>query len=130
MKKSDVPQMRAGDRKALLQDLAQMVSENELSLGDAARLLRTVVLGIDRSSFAQIVGTSQRTIAKIEDHPDANPNLDTLNRIFAPFGAKLGLTFPRMDASPPDEITRGRRAEVRATLDRIRRKRKRSASSG
>jgi DNA-binding XRE family transcriptional regulator len=128
MKKSDVQQMRAEDRKALLQELAQMVSENELSLGDAARFLRTIVLGIDRSSFAKIVGISQRSIAKIEDDPDANPTLDTLNRIFAPFGAKLGLTFPHMDASPPDEVTRGSRAEILATLNRIRRKRKRFKS--
>ena len=91
--------------------------------------MRTVVLGIDRSSFAQIVGISQRTIAKLEDHPDANPTLDSLNRVVAPFGAKLGLTFPHMDGAPPDEVAQGSRAEVRATLDKIRRKRKRSTPS-
>lgn len=119
--------MRPLERRALLEQLGRMVTAGELSLGDAARLLRSAVLGMDRATFARAVKVSQRAIAKLEDDAEANPTLETLQRVFAPFGATIGLVFPRMEEPPPlDEAGTRLRASLLASLEKARRKRRAS----
>jgi hypothetical protein len=80
---------------------------------------------MDRGTFARAVKVSPRAIANLEDEPDANPTLETLTRVFAPFGARMGLVFPRMEPPPQlDEAARQRRAELLTMLARTRRKRR------
>lgn len=115
--------MRPLERKALLDEVAAMVAKRELRMGDAARLLRSAVLGLDRAAFARAVGVSQRTLASLEDDPGANPTLDTLTRVFVPFGARIGLVFPSADEETLSEEAERRRDELRAALVASRRRR-------
>ncbi len=123
-KRDEIARLRPLERKALLDDLAAMVRTGELRLGDAVRLLRSAVLGMDRATFARTVKVSQRAIANLEDDPDASPRLDTLRRVFAPFGGTIVLAFPRMEEpAPPTEESEQRRAALLAALARNRRQR-------
>ncbi|MDQ3263747.1 MAG: hypothetical protein M3Y59_08820 [Myxococcota bacterium] len=117
MKRADVARMRPLERKALLEEIAAMVASGELKLGEAARVLRSAVLGMDRQTFAQVVKLSPRAIAHLEDDAAANPTLETLTRVFAPFGGRPGLIFPGMEeAAPPDEERRKRRQSILGAL--------------
>lgn len=124
VKRSDVARMRPLERKALLDQIAAMVAVRELRIGDAARLLRSAVLGLDRAAFARAIGISVRALAKLEDHAAANPTLDTLTRVFAPFGMRIGLVFPGADEGTPSEQTARLRDELRLALVKSRRRRR------
>jgi hypothetical protein len=115
--------MRPQERKQLLEDVAAMVAGGELDFGDATRLLRTVVLELDRQSFSRAVGISERALRVLEESKNANPTLQTLTRVFSPFGAKIGLIFPRMtEAEPVADETRRRRQQLVDTLRTSRRR--------
>ena len=122
--------MRPTERKAMLEQIAAMITRSEMSLGDAARLLRSGVLKMSRQEFASAIGVSVRAIAKLEDGVAANPTLDTLRRVFAPFGAAIGLVFPSMTTTEPQtpEADETRRSLLDA-LGRSRRQRRSRAVS-
>lgn len=123
MKHADLRKLSSLERKALLEELAAMVSQGELSLGEATRILRTVMLGMDRKTFARTVKIATSALALLEDDPKANPTLETLNKVFAPFGGKIGLLFPRLEEpSPPNSEQLGRRERLRAALVAARRR--------
>ncbi len=128
MNRDEIARMRPLERKALLEEVAGLVFRGELGLGDAARFLRGAVLGMDRQTFARVVKVSPRAIAKLEDDPRGNPTLDTLTKVFGPFGGKLGLVFPQMEEPPPpDEASSQRREAILAALAKTRRRRRVSA---
>ena len=111
--------MRPLERKALIDELAAMLLSGELRLGDAVRVLRRAVLGMDRQRFADVVKLSKRAIAVLEDAPDANPTLDTLKKVFAPFGGKLSVVFPSTQ-EPPGEERAQQRAAILAAVEKTR----------
>ncbi len=115
--REDVARLRPQERKALLEQVGAMIATGELSLADAARLLRSTFLRMSRTRFAKVVKVSPRAIAELEDDREANPRLQTLARVFAPFGGKVALTFPALAPEPaPDEATERVRAALRASL--------------
>lgn len=110
-------------RKELLEDVAALVHRGEWRLGEAVRFLRAVVLRKSRHDFARLIGLSPAALQKLEDRPDANPTLDTMNRVLRPFGGAVGLVFPRMAPSPtPTEDVERRRGTLKAALARTRRR--------
>ncbi|MFY2556883.1 hypothetical protein ACN469_04580 [Corallococcus terminator] len=130
MKRADVAQMTPLERKALLEELAAMVATGEFDLGDASRILRSTMLGMDRKTFAHVVKLSTSIIAKLEDEPDANPTLETLKKVFAPFGGRVVLTFPHIEEPRPlDDDEKQRREMLRAALAKSKRPRRRSTES-
>ena len=130
MKRADVARLTALERKALLEELAAMVVTGEFGLGDASRILRGTMLGMDRKTFAQAVRLSTSVVAALEDDPNANPTLETLNKVFAPFGGRVALSFPRLEEPlPPDDAETQRREMLRAALAKSRRPRRRSTAS-
>jgi DNA-binding XRE family transcriptional regulator len=127
MKRADVARLTALERKALLEELAAMVATGEFGIGDASRILRSTMLGMDRKTFAHAVRLSTSVVATLEDDPNANPTLETLDKVFAPFGGKVALSFPRLEEPPPlDEAARQRREMLQAALAKSRRQRRRS----
>jgi hypothetical protein len=130
MKRADVARLTALERKALLEELAAMVTIGELGLGDASRILRSVMLGMDRKTFAQAMKLSTSVVATLEDDPNANPTLETLHKVFAPFGGKLVLSFPRFEDPPPlSDAEKQRREMLRAALAKSKRPRRRSTGT-
>lgn len=124
----DGARLTASERRGLLNEIAAMVAAGELRLGDAARVLRSSVLGMDRATFARAIKVAPRAIARLEDLPDANPTLETLKRVFAPFGGRIGLLFPNMQepAAPTEEQARTRQL-IRDGLAKSRRPRRTQA---
>ncbi|NOK33664.1 hypothetical protein HMI49_10685 [Corallococcus exercitus] len=121
--REDIARMRPLERKALLDEIVAMLMAGELRIGDAARILRSAVLGLDRQAFAQVVKLSERAIAKLEDDPHANPTLETLKRVFAPFGGTVTLMFPQVeDTESLGEDRRQRRAVILDALAKNRRR--------
>lgn len=115
--------MTAMQRKALLEDVAALVHSGEWRFGDAVRFLRAVVLRKNREKFAQIVGISPAALQKLEDRSDANPTLDTLNRVLRPFGGAVGIVFPRMEPPPlPTVDSERRHAALKADLAKTHRR--------
>jgi len=104
--------MSALERKALLEELAAMNAEGELGLGEVVRILRSVMLGMDRKTFARTVKIATSALAVLEDDSKANPTLDTLNKVLGPFGGKLFLHFPRLEERPPITAEQTRRREL------------------
>jgi DNA-binding phage protein len=128
VKKEDIAAMGPLQRKELLEDVAALIHQGEWRFGEAVRFLRAVVLRKNRHDFAQLVGLSTAALQKLEDRPDANPTLDTLNRVLRPFGGAVGVVFPRMNPPPaPTEDLERRRAALKRALAGTRR-RKRSDS--
>lgn len=113
------------ERKALLDEVASLVLTGQWRLGEAVRFLRAVVLGRSRPAFAKLVGVSPAALQQLEDWPDANPTLETLNRVLRPFGGAVGLVFPRMVPRPPPTAeSETRHAALEAALRGTRRKKK------
>ena len=123
MKRDEIAAMRPLERKQLLEDVAALVHRGEWRVGDAVRFLRTVVLQKSRHDFARLVGLSPAALQKLEDRADANPTLDTMNRVLRPFGGAVGLVFPRMaPPPPPTEDSERRRGALNAALAGTRRR--------
>ncbi|MGV3619834.1 MAG: hypothetical protein ACO1OB_03395 [Archangium sp.] len=125
MKREDIAAMGPLERKALLEDVAALVHSGEWRFGEAVRFLRAVVLRKSRADFSRMVGISPAALQKVEDDKTANPTIDTLNRVFKPFGATLGLRFPRMELQPAVTVElEQRRDELRSALGGTRRKKR------
>lgn len=115
--------MSALQRKTLLEDVARLVHSGEWRFGEAVRFLRAVVLRKNRETFARIVGLSTAALQKLEERPDANPTLDTVNRVLKPFGGAVGIVFPRMELPPPLTVDDEQRlAALKAALVGTRRR--------
>ena len=123
MKRDEIAAMGPLQRKELLQDVALLVHRGEWRFGEAVRFLRTVVLRRSRHDFARLVGISPAALQKLEERGDANPTLDTLNRVLRPFGGAVGLVFPRMEPPPTPSVDLERRREaLKSALRSTRRK--------
>ena len=77
-------------RTEVLEVLRRAVAVGDLTAGQALRLLRAAYLRVSRERFAKMTGVSARAIAKLEAGT-GNPTLDTLTRVFRPFGFQIGL---------------------------------------
>jgi hypothetical protein len=126
MKRDDIARLGPLERKALLDDVAFLVLSERWRLGDAVRFLRAVVLRQSRPHFARLVGVSPAALQQLEDWPEANPTLETLTRVFKPFGGAVGLVFPRMTAPPARTTeTEARYAALDSALQRTKRTKRR-----
>lgn len=123
VKSADIAAMGPLQRKELLEDVAALVHRSEWRFGEAVRFLRAVVLRKNRHDFARLVGLSPAAVQQLEERDDANPTLDTMNRVLRPFGAAVGLVFPRMEPSqPPTEDVERRRSALKTALASTRRR--------
>ncbi len=71
------------------QRLKDALANGEISIGEAVRQMRRIT-GMNQRDYAtNIVGISPRILAEIE-RDEANPTLETLNKIGRPFGYEVG----------------------------------------
>ena len=90
--------------------------------GEAAPLLLEALRRLEYRGY------DSAGIATLEDDPNANPTLETLNKVFSPFGGKVSLSFPRLEEPPPlGEAALQRRASLRSALAKSKRPRRRPA---
>lgn len=81
------------EREEKLLDVARRLLAEEISEGQALRLLRRDVLGLSQDAYAKLVGVSRRTLSDLE-RDRANMTLEAMNRVYRPLGLRVGL-LPR-----------------------------------
>ena len=77
-------------RKQLIDEIIQLHTEGELTLGMAIRRLRLEVTGFDQETFARMCGMSTRALYQLETDK-GNPTLSTIDSILRKFGLRMGL---------------------------------------
>ncbi|HZX18288.1 MAG TPA: helix-turn-helix transcriptional regulator [Pseudomonas sp.] len=77
-------------RKQLIDEIIQLHTEGELTLGMAIRRLRLEVTGFDQETFAHMCGMSTRALYQLETDK-GNPTLSTVDSILRKFGLRMGL---------------------------------------
>lgn len=93
----DGRQQTPEQRREFLQAIRLMLRRRDVSLGQALRVLRSAYLRMDRTRFAEMTGVSRRELAKLETDV-ANPTVNTLDRVFRPFGMRVGIVSSRAEA--------------------------------
>ena len=93
--------MTGEQRKQLIEEIIQLHTDGELTLGMAIRRLRLEVTGFDQETFAQMCGMSTRALYQLETDK-GNPTLSTIDSILRKFGLRLGLmTAIALNKRPP-----------------------------
>lgn len=105
-------------RLEFLQAIQHMLARGDITIGQALRVLRAAFLSLDRGRFAKVVGVSRRELAKIESD-QANSTISTLDRVFRPFGLRVGLV-PRDPTTSGPEQTALPDERYREWLDAVR----------
>ena len=70
----------------------ELLTDGEISQGQALKLLRTHVLNIKQTEFADLVKVSRKTISELENDK-GNYTPEIINKAFKPFGLKMGLVL-------------------------------------
>ncbi|SDT89139.1 helix-turn-helix domain-containing protein [Halopseudomonas salegens] len=104
--------MTGEQRKQLIDEIIQMHTDGEITLGMAIRRLRLEVTGFDQETFAEMCGMSTRALYQLETDK-GNPTLSTVDSILRKFGLRMGL----MAALPANRsrVITGKRNGVAAT---------------
>lgn len=87
--KNSQPLQHADKRQTMKEIIGRMV-EGELSQGEALKMLRIKVLGLKQEDYANLVGVSRKTLSENENNK-GNYSADVTNKVFRPFGLKVGL---------------------------------------
>lgn len=119
----DGRRMSADERATFLRAIREMLQAGELTFGQALRVLRAAWLGVDRERFAKMVGVSVRELAKIETDR-ANSTMKTLDRVFRPFGLRVGLVPVARDVSAGEAAPEALGVAIRAAIERHSRSRR------
>ncbi|QOL15703.1 helix-turn-helix transcriptional regulator [Dickeya dianthicola] len=82
--------LNASERTSAMQTIIRRMMFGEISQGNALRELRLNVLGLRQEAYASLVGVSRKTLSEIENGK-GNYTADIINKVFKPFGLKMGL---------------------------------------
>ncbi|MGB5446685.1 MAG: helix-turn-helix domain-containing protein [Psychromonas sp.] len=82
--------LTANQRKLVIESIIKRLLLAEMSQGAALKELRVNVLGLKQDTYAKLVGVSRKTISETENDK-GNYSADILNKVFKPFGLKVGL---------------------------------------
>lgn len=77
-------------RKQLIEEIIQLHTEGEITLGMAVRRLRLEVTGFDQETFARMCSMSTRALYQLETDK-GNPTLSTVDSILRKFGLRMGI---------------------------------------
>lgn len=76
-------------RKKMREELNSKLENGEIDMPEALVKLRKI-LGKNQVEYSQMVGVSKKIITDFE-LGRGNPTLETLNKLFAPIGCKVGI---------------------------------------
>ena len=85
-----VEKLDAVTRNNMMNAVSQQLLTGELTQGEALKLLRMNVLGMKQDAYARLVKVSRKTISDIENNK-INNSIETVNKVFKPFGLQMGL---------------------------------------
>ncbi|MBG3130592.1 helix-turn-helix transcriptional regulator [Proteus sp. CD3] len=78
------------DRKEVINQIMSQLLFGEISQGEALKMLRIKVLGLNQERYAKLINISRKTLSEIENDK-GNYSADIVNKAFKPFGLKIGL---------------------------------------
>ncbi|GGP67584.1 transcriptional regulator [Shewanella algicola] len=78
------------ERKRAIHAITQRLLHGELTQGQALKTLRVEVLGLTQDQYANLVKVSRKTLSDVENDRGSYKT-DILNRLFKPFGLKVGI---------------------------------------
>ncbi|ABM23161.1 helix-turn-helix transcriptional regulator [Shewanella sp. W3-18-1] len=78
------------ERKNAINAITQRLLRSELSQGQALKALRVEVLGLTQDEYANLVKVSRKTLSDVENDRGSFKT-DILDRLFKPFGLKVGI---------------------------------------
>lgn len=84
------PSLSPKEREQKLLGISQRLLAEEISEGEALRLLRREVLGLSQERYANLVGVSRRTLSDLERN-QGNLTIAVINRVFRPLGLRMCL---------------------------------------
>ncbi|MCX8845015.1 helix-turn-helix domain-containing protein [Vibrio parahaemolyticus] len=84
------PSTRPSERKTEANKIIKHLLLGELTQGQALKSLRINVLGLKQDVFARLVDVSRKTLSDIENDRGSY-NTEILNKVFKPFGLKVGM---------------------------------------
>ncbi|MEI8593349.1 helix-turn-helix transcriptional regulator [Photobacterium sp. Hal280] len=84
------PSLSAQARQKRISQITQQLLAGELTQGQALKALRVSVLGLKQEAYASLVDVSRKTLSEIENDRGSYTT-DILNKVFKPFGLKVGL---------------------------------------
>ncbi|TON47279.1 transcriptional regulator [Vibrio parahaemolyticus] len=91
------PSTRPSERKTEASKTIKQLLLGKLTQGQALKYLRINILGLKQDVFAKLVGVSRKTLSDIENDRGSY-NTEILNKVFKPFGLKVGLLPSSLDA--------------------------------
>lgn len=77
-------------RRAVMNDIIKRLLQEDLTQGQALKLLRINVLGLKQDAYATLTGISRKTLSEVENDK-GNYSSEVINKIFRPFGLRTGL---------------------------------------
>ncbi|MBU9811415.1 helix-turn-helix domain-containing protein [Rahnella sp. C60] len=80
----------ANDRNEARLNIMRALLLGEITQGQALKALRITVLGLKQDTFAKLVSVSRKSLSEVENDK-GNYTPDIINRLFKPFGLKVGL---------------------------------------
>lgn len=78
------------EREALIERIALQLLQGEISQGQALQEFRKKITAMNQSDYAKLTKTSRKTVSEVENDL-GNYSSDVINRLFKPFGLKVGL---------------------------------------
>lgn len=78
------------DRKQVISKIMAHLLFGEITQGEALKMLRIKVLGLNQDLYAKLINVSRKTLSEIENDR-GNYSADIINKVFKPFGLKVGL---------------------------------------
>jgi len=78
------------EREALIERIALQLLQGEISQGQALQEFRKKITAMNQSDYAELTKTSRKTVSEVENDL-GNYSSDVINRLFKPFGLKVGL---------------------------------------
>lgn len=78
------------EKRKTMKDIVSRMMDGELSQGEALKMLRIRVMGLKQEDYANLVGVSRKTLSENENNK-GNYSIDVVNKVFKPFGLKVGL---------------------------------------
>ncbi|MDW1900630.1 helix-turn-helix transcriptional regulator [Vibrio sp. Vb1337] len=91
------PSTRPSERKTEVNKIIKHLLLGELTQGQALKSLRIKILGLKQDVFARLIDVSRKTLSDIKNDRGSY-NTEILNKVFKPFGLKVGLLPSSSDA--------------------------------
>ncbi|MDF2177939.1 helix-turn-helix transcriptional regulator [Aliiglaciecola sp. CAU 1673] len=80
--------LSVAERKAIMQAIEKQLAQDELSIGEAIKAIRTELYGMTQTQYARFIKVSDKTLRDVEKG-NTDARLSVINKLLAPGGFTL-----------------------------------------